>query len=153
MKEPTGTKASVVLHKPESKEMGWGWCQIPLGLPRSVFFPRTQSFCCCNSFLSPSVCMNKQAEGGMLGLHPAPNLLAGHTKTNILRCQPVSSSAPTQRHKCLFKYQKHEDALVHLHTCEVSFLLFDVLVFLTVAVLMLTNPEVFILKNKNTNQK
>lgn len=105
MKEPTWTEVSVILHKPESKEMGWGWCQIPLGLPKYVF---TQGpvFCCCNSFLSPSVCMNKKAEGGMLDLHLAPNLPA------ILRCQPVSSSAPNRRVN-VFKYQKQEDALVH----------------------------------------
>lgn len=89
----------------------------------------------------------------MLDLPLAPNLPAGQTKTNILRCQPVSSSAPTQRQKCLFKYQKHEDALVHLHTCEVSFLLFDALVFLAAAVLMLTNPEVFIVRKQKYKPK
>lgn len=51
---------------------------------------------------------SKSRMGGMLDLHLAPNLPAGlcHTKPNILRCQPVSSSAPTQRHKCIFKYQE-----------------------------------------------
>lgn len=49
------------------------------------------------------------------GLAPSSEAACSHV-TNILRWQPMSSSAPAQRHKYIFKYQKQKDVLIHLYT-------------------------------------
>lgn len=107
MKEPTRTKMSVVLTN--LRERKWGEDGVKrLWDCQNLCLLRAQCIAAAIHSCHPQSAWIKNQNGGMLDLHLAPNLPAGlcHTKPNILRCQPVSSSAPTQRHKCLFKYQE-----------------------------------------------
>lgn len=114
MKEPTRTKVSVILPRPYPRK--WGkdggkslWNYQNMGLPWAQH--SAAIICSCHTLCI----MKKEAIGVGAGLPPSSKPACSHF-TNILRWQSMSSSAPAQRHKCLFKFQKHTYVLIHLYT-------------------------------------